>query len=295
MALTENPPSEAGQSWARRWPDGSIVRGQQWPGEPQIHFLSGNGFCGGVYQPFLSQLQSEFGVWTHDLPGQGHSDVPARFSGAGPWLEQICATLDELPAGRKLVGMGHSFGGVLSLLAAARRPQRFSALVLLDPVMFPPLTYWGIRLATWTGTHPFARAARRRRNGWPTRDALLEYLEGRGIYAGWAPEALQAFAVAACRQDESGALELRCPPELEAQIYEQPAPAYWRALARLELPVLMLCGNSSYPFMGATMRRAARSNPRVSTERIAGGHCFMQEQPQASARRVLDYLQALPG
>ena len=57
----------------------------------------------------------------------------------------------------------------------------------------------------------------------------------------------------------------------------------------------MLCGNSSYPFMGATMRRAARSNPRVSTERIAGGHCFMQEQPQASARRVLDYLQALPG
>ena len=293
MALTENPPSAAGHSWTRRWPDGTVLRGQRTPGEPLIHFLSGNGFCGGVYQPFLDRLRTQYGVWTHDLPGQGLSDAPKAFPGARDWLEQITAALDELPAGRKLIGIGHSFGGVLTVLAAAQRPERFSALVLLDPVMFPPLTYWGIRLATWTGSHPFARAARRRRRSWSTRKELLAYLEGRGIYAGWAPEALEAFADAACHETEGGTLELRCPPELEAQIYEQPAPAYWQAVAALAMPTLMLCGASSYPFMGAAMRRAQRRNPQLVAERLPGGHCFMQEFPADSAARVTSFLSGL--
>ena len=39
---------------------------------------------------------------------------------------------------RDIVAVGHSFGGIASLLAVIQEPQRFKALILLDPVILMP-------------------------------------------------------------------------------------------------------------------------------------------------------------
>ena len=50
-----------GAPWQAQHADGLTVRGRQFEtGVVQAHFMSGNGFCGGVYWPFLQRL-----FWAH--------------------------------------------------------------------------------------------------------------------------------------------------------------------------------------------------------------------------------------
>jgi pimeloyl-ACP methyl ester carboxylesterase len=278
------------QPWTSTAGTGPTLRGLRADGDGAvIHFLHGNGFCGGVYWPFLRRLRPDYGIFLHDIEGHGASDAPPRFSGVAAVAQRIPQVMaDQGLASGGLIGMGHSFGAALTLRVAARNPGLFSALVLLDPIVFPPLMWAAIKLASLLNRHPFARAARRRRNAWVSHEEALAYLRGRGIYKGWEEEALHAFVDHAMRHDEQG-LVLSAPPALEATIYDHPLYS-WRDFRRVQVPILFLYGEHSYPFFPPAARRARDANPGVTVGTVAGGHCFMLENPQASADRVREFL-----
>ena len=84
--------------------------------------------------------------------------------------------------------VGHSFGGVLSSLILAKRPELFQRAVLLDPVLFSPAMIGVMSFAEVLGVHrktSMAKRAAARRNRWPDRLAAYSALHGRGIYKGW--------------------------------------------------------------------------------------------------------------
>ncbi len=60
-----------------------------------------------------------------------------------------------------MIGIGHSMGATTTLRLALRQPERFQLLVLIDPVMFPPLTgiAWNIifRLGLAYQLHPLVK------------------------------------------------------------------------------------------------------------------------------------------
>src|SRR3546814_3720045 len=66
--------------------------------------------------------------------------------------------------------MGHSYGAALTVRAAAENPHLFRALVLLDPILLPTSLWLGTRLLARLGRNPMSRAARRRRDRWPSRE-----------------------------------------------------------------------------------------------------------------------------
>lgn len=261
---------------------------------PLIHFLHGNGFCGGVYWPCLRALASDHQLLLHDLEGHGESEAPAHFSGSDAIRARVPQVMDDLglPA-QGLIAMGHSYGGALSLQLVDRQPPRFRALILLDPILLPPAYYWGSRVATWLGRNPMANGARRRRSLWPSRDEARARLAGRGIYRGWTDDCLDHFIDHATRETPEGRA-LCCPTHLEAAIFEQPFPA-WAAVSRLQLPTLLLYGDQSYPFFPGLIRRFRRKAPQVQIQAMPGGHCFMQEDPVATAEAVRRFLAQLPG
>ena len=63
-----------------------------------------------------------------DLPGFGASPAPARAGGARYYAEIVAPALDELE--EDVVLVGHSFGGTVATVLAARAPARYHALVL---------------------------------------------------------------------------------------------------------------------------------------------------------------------
>ncbi|MCI5061693.1 MAG: alpha/beta hydrolase, partial [Algiphilus sp.] len=84
-------------------------------GFPTLHWLSGNGFCGGVYWPMLSRLDPRLGLITHDLAGHGESDRARQFDGVSRTVHRIRSALRERAPSAPLVAIGHSFGAALSL------------------------------------------------------------------------------------------------------------------------------------------------------------------------------------
>ena len=178
----------ATRPWESSAGTGPQLRGRRADGPgPTIHFLSGNGFCGGVYWPFLKQVRPDYGLFLHDIEGHGESDPPARFSGTRALAARTVQVIEDqgLRDGRGLIGMGHSRGAAMTLKIAAENPGLFRALVLLDPIALPTPIFLGWRTASLLGLNSMANDTRRRRTAWPSRDEAFAHLRGRGIFRGW--------------------------------------------------------------------------------------------------------------
>lgn len=279
--------------WESAAGTGPVLRGRRFDsGGPTIHFLSGNGFCGGVYWPMLRSLLPDYSVFTHDIEGQGESDAPDHFSGVRAVAQRIPQIMAEQAlAGQGLIGIGHSFGGALTLRVAAENPGLFKALVLLDPIVLPPPAFIGLKLMSLIGRHPLSQPTRRRRDTWPSRQAVVDNLRGRGAFKNWTEEALRCFADYAIRE-VGGEFKLACPKEIEAQIFEHPVYP-WRAFRQVKVPILFLRGATSYEFFPWAERLARRANPAISFEQLPGWHCFMQEDPTAASAAIRNFLKDL--
>lgn len=265
-------------------------------GKPLLHFLHGNGFCGRAYAPLLNDLAEQFDLWLCDSQGHGDSDHGGRFHG---WNRSAEFAVEAFMAGRARFGavpayaVGHSFGGVLSSLILAKEPHLFQRAVLLDPVLFTPTMIGVMTFSETLGLYrrtSMARKASARRAEWPDRDAAFSGLHDRGIYKGWEPEALRAFIEHGLRDTDSGAVELKCRPSREAEIFSSFPKRLWPSLAKVVTPTQVLYGQNSYPFVAKAVARWCALNPIVSGQVVAGGHCFMQEHSADSAERVRDFL-----
>lgn len=286
------------QAWTYSSTEGFTLRGwhSQPSGKPLLHFLHGNGFCGLTYQPMLEALSQHFDLWLCDIQGHGDSDPGTEFIG---WNRNAEAAMQAFIEGRKAFGdvacyaVGHSFGGVLSALAMAKRPSLFARAVLLDPVIFTPKIIWLKRLLALIGQQrrlALVQQTLRRRSQWTSREAARASLRGRGTYRGWDERALQAFAEHALRDLPDGQVELKCAPSLEASIFASAPEKLWSSLFKVQTPTLVLYGANSFPFVSQSAERWTRRNPQVHRQQVEGGHCFMQQHPDSTAEAVRRFL-----
>lgn len=288
------------EPWSHASPvTGTTLRGWRTPptGRPLLHFLHGNGFCGRVYEPLLLALARDFDLWLCDAPGHGDSDPTDRFPG---WNRCAEAALEAFQAGRRpygdvpLLAVGHSFGGVQTALLLGEAGQPFSRAVLLDPVLFPPPMLMAAQLLGRAGTglvNPLARATKRRRRTWPSREQARQSLHGRGTYQGWTEAALDAFIAHALRDGPDGQALLKCAPELESTIFSTMPERLWSRLRCITAPTLLLHGGATMPFVRVGCARAhAHNAPHLRVQVTAGGHCFMQEHPADAAAQVRAHL-----
>lgn len=193
------------------------------PANPLAVLHHANGFCAAQWAAVAEVLAHRFRVVAIDARGHGHSPMPPD----GVSLESLAwhELRDDLVAlgaqllaelGQSHVGLavGHSFGGTLSLAAAACVPARYRAVLALDPVILPPRVGGagrGSELGTMT---------RRRRNVFPSRAAARENFTSKGLFAGWTDHALDLYVEFGLGETSDGDFALRCPREVEATIFE---------------------------------------------------------------------------
>lgn len=264
-------------------------------GKPLLHFLHGNGFCGRVYEPMLEHLARDFDLWLCDVQGHGDSDTGARFLGWDHNAEMAIEALDAHTSrfgGVPTFAAGHSFGGVLTCLMLARHPHRFARAVALDPVLFSRSMNAQLKLSNTLGLrrfNPLSSASLRRRTHWPSRSVAANSLRGRGIYRGWSEASLRAFVDHALRDVPDGVV-LKCAPDTEATIFNSTPSNLWKSLRHVSVPTLVLHGQNTFEFIAPSVSRWHSINPRIESQTIEGGHCFMQECPERAAEAVRAYL-----
>lgn len=288
------------QPWSWQTPEGFTLRGwrSRPSGRPVLHFIHGTGMCGLTYWPVLEPLLPQVDLFISDLHGHGDSDGQAPFVGWNRSAELALAAWQAHAADYgpvETIAAGHSLGAVISAMMLGSTPGVFNRGLLLDPVIMPPL----MRALGWLGErtglyarNTLAQRARTRRQQWPSREHARDYLHQRGIFRGWSAPALAAYVDHALDHAADGRCQLKCPPQIEADIFGSLPQGLWPLLDRVAVPVDVLMGEQTYPFARKASRQWARRNARVRVHSVAGDHCYMQDAPDASAELLRALLSA---
>lgn len=280
-------------NWAQR------VRTFGGEGRP-IHLAVANGFPPGCYRPLMEAL-TDLGRGVSVLPRPLWPDdhQPPRRGVTWYTLAEDLLQAFEALGWREVIGIGHSMGGVITMVAAVRRPDRFRALVLMDPVLMDPkvLALFRILRALGLGPrlHPLARRARRRRRSWPSREAAAAHLRARPLFAAWHPQAFEGYLAEGLRPAGDGSVVLAYPPEWEVHIFVNVPHDAWRFVPHIPLPVLVLRGSASDTFTARDEARFRRLQPRADFRTLPGSHLFPMEHPEETAQAIRGWLAGLGG
>lgn len=273
-----------------------------WGGDGPLALLHhANGFCAGLWGLVAERLRPHLRLVAMDARGHGRSSKPdpgvrenyawQRF---GEDAGEVARRLAAEHGGRIALGLGHSFGGTSLLMAAADAPDLFERLVLVDPVVASPSFFAARSTQLSEDNRDLASAARRRRQGFESRAEARDGWASRKAFAAWQPRALDLYAEFGLLERAAGGVELACPGEIEAVIFEQ-ARAFdvFPVAARVTTPALILCAErGSFPRAVQDQVAARMRDARVID--VPTGHLVPMERPDLVAEAVLDWLGLAP-
>ena len=101
-----------------------------------IHFAHANAYPPGCYKQLFQPFTPTYKViGMHQRPLWENSN-PKNFKSWHQLADDLILFFEQQQL-KQVIGVGHSMGGVVSIIAAIKRPELFSKLVLIDPVIFP--------------------------------------------------------------------------------------------------------------------------------------------------------------
>lgn len=262
-----------------------------------LHFLHANGYPPACYLPLLQRLTGQCRVQAMHLRPLWPGERPESLSSWKPLSDDLLRFLDERGLER-VIGVGHSIGAIVTLRAALRQPERFRALVLIDPVLFPRrvVLLWGliVRLGLGYRLHPLTRAALRRRRDFDDLETVFRGYRRRDVFRFMDDDSLRAYIRGMVKPRPEGGYELAYSPEWEARIYVTGVQSdldLWRGLPTLTLPILFLRGAQTDTFWPYTARRVQRIRPQTRIVTVENAtHLLPLEQPAQVADLILDFL-----
>ena len=201
-------------------------------------------------------------------------------------------------------------GATATLRLALSEPDRFAALVLIDPVLFPPYMSRVWRLVSALGLadrlHPLVKGALKRRTSFESREAMYSNYRQKAVFRRLSDECLDVYVAAlACPQpegapagssgDRSGNRVQLCYPAVwEARIYVtgiRADLALWRGLASLKPPLLIIRGAESDTFLERTAALVQRKLPSARIETVPDAtHLVPLERPDQVFQLITDFL-----
>jgi len=264
---------------------------------PLMHIGLANGFPPHVYAPLAHALGDM--VHAMSILPRPLWDTPPAPDPSLTWdtlADDLLSAMDALAIDR-LIATGHSLGGVVALNAAARHPERFGALILLDPTLFPEA--WLAKVAKLRSggqpiRTPLADQARKRRARFSTADEAFNYWRAKPLFADWSDDVLWHYVDGILTPDSDGSLTLRWSPDWEATLFETLWTDSWRDLSALppELPLLIIRGQSSDSFAAESYALLSERMPHAETAEVPGGHLFPQTASAAAAAHIRSFLTA---
>ena len=250
-------------------------------GAPVVVML--HGFTGSKenWYPLATRLHGKYRLLLPDLPGWGESErKPGADYGFGAQAQRVAAFIQAESPGKPVVLLGHSMGGGIAALVAARYPALVAKVALLDSA--------GVRfndnqfgLDVLAGKNPFA----------VTDPASLQrYIDTvfhRQQAKPWIPWPASSGMIRMRKRDaafEQSVLDRigRGP--------EQFAPG--EEAANIHQPALLLWGRQDAVIDPSAMALFAAKMPQARQVLVDdAGHMSLMEQPAAVAEAVVQLIQ----
>ena len=264
-----------------------------------IVFSHANSFPASTYRVLFKHLRAR-GFKVRAVDKFGHD---AQYPVTNNWphlVQQLVdfAQAETDKAGERAYLIGHSLGGFLSVMAAARHPELARGVLLLDS---PLLGGWrattlGMFKSTQiVGSVSPGSISRRRRNSWPDKGLALAHFQHKKTFARWDPQVLQDY-IDHCTHDQDGQRVLSFERDIETTIYNTLPDNLGRLIRRhpLKCPVAAVGGLYSREMKQVGMAMTQQvTKGRISM--IDGSHLFPMEKPLATAAAIEAALLNLQG
>jgi len=242
-----------------------------------LHFAHGNGFPSPCYRQLLQSLQETFDCCYIDQVG--HSP---EFPVSENWSYLVSEVIASVKAqsSQPVIAVGHSLGGVLSLLAAVEQPKLFKMVVLLDSPFLNRMKSNIVRLYKAFGMIDRVTPAfhsRKRQQHWESREHVLAYLKSKSLFKGFTEACLADYIDYGLQKHEDG-YSLRFDRDIECQIYRTIPHTLHEHEGRLQVPAVLIYGNNS-TVVDARDRRYMKKYYGIKSIRTNGTHMFPMEHP----------------
>ena len=265
--------------------------------DQRVHLVHGNGFSAGTLIPLVQLMPKNWDCYISNLPGQGGS---SWFEDRAPnWLEMADALAESI---RKkmdvenkgpVVGIGHSFGGALTLIAASRNPDLFSRIILLDPIMIRPTLsvaqYFMRATGLWKKTASY-KSVHNRKYQWPNAADMKAELSKKRLYRNFDPQVMEYFVQTASHINQQGQRELSCAPRWEASIFASFPRSLWKSVKKLSVNTDIVMAENTFFYVRHGVEAAAKKNDNVRVHEFGEGHCFPMDDPKGTVKLVVKFL-----
>jgi pimeloyl-ACP methyl ester carboxylesterase len=255
---------------------------------PTIVFAHGNSFGAGTYRLMLEAWR-EAGFAVHAPERLGHNP---RFPVTSNWRnlrDELIGFIENHAQGPVFL-VGHSLGGMLSLLVASKRPDLARGLVMLDSPLVQGWRAQSVRVLKGTGLIgklPPGKVARHRRQSWPDRAAVLAHFSAKPVFAAWDARVLADYVKSGFVELESS-VRLAFERDIETRIYNT-LPHHLGTLIRKRpplCPVGFIRGSDSEEMrLGGSQGARQLAGERFIT--LEGSHLYPMEKPLETAQEVL--------
>ena len=256
------------------------------------HFYGGNSFTVGTYTPLLKALAANFELSSLALRGYWY-DKPnsrrlTREQDADMLIEFLEKTQDK-----PVVGIGHSQGATSTAIAAAKRPDLFSQLYLIEPVTFTKkqATLYNLLPRHFLLNRQPFKSTLTKQSNWASVDNYYESLRTQRAYKRISDEHLKVFAEQSLAANNNGSYSLMFTPEQELANYFG-APHIDAALKKLSCPYTMITGKPTLFINPKVRKQWQKFVPDESIISLTDyGHLLPMEAPELCAQVINEHYQ----
>ncbi len=270
-------------------------------GQP-LYFFHANGYPPPCYRPFLSQLAKTNYIVAMVQRPLWKDSRPEDLHDWNPFTDDLLRFLDENASSGPITAVGHSLGGIATLRAALREPERFCSIILLDPVLLPPyfILIWrlALRFNFAHRLHPHLSTTLQRRREFNDLDRAFRSYRRRSTFRFMSDESLRNYIEGMTYQTEGGSYKLWYSPEWETRVYYASIWSdmdIWRQLSRLEVPTLIIRGKETDTFWENTGKLVQRKQPNIRVEALEKAtHLVPLERPNQVANLIRSFCEEYP-
>lgn len=263
-------------------------------GQPLVLFFHGNSFPASTYNVMLNALRQR-GMKVQALEKIGHNPAYPVTSNWPHLVEEVHAfakpLIEEHPG--PVVFVGHSLGGMLSLMLAAQFPKLAHAVVMVDAPALGGLRAKALQLSkTLSLTKKFSPGvvSQKRRNTWHSVEEVHAHFLSKKVFARWDPQVLNDYVMNGTHEEKTDAgvqRVLSFDRRLETQIYNSVPHNLERLLKKYPLacPVSLVAARHSREMRIAGFDFSTKiTKGRVCT--IDGTHLVPMEKPLVTAAAI---------
>lgn len=258
-----------------------------------IFFTHGNGFPNITYRVLFDSLKPCYDIECIDMLGHNQ-----RYPVTDNWhylvneLVEAVQSLNRSP----VIGLGHSFGGVLTLLASIQNPELFKCVIMLDSPILSPFKSFMLKIIKQLGLIDWvtpARKAKKRRILWETPEEAFDYFRKKRLFQYVQDECLKDYVQYGLTEIPGG-YTLKFDPVIEYQIFRTLPDHLPDVIQATAVPTGLIYGHNTNVVTRADLK-FMHQNYHICCREIEGTHMFPLEAPTKTSQAIKDMIEDLIG